>query len=172
MQKMFTFPQINRTQLISALWQIIIILALATIAGLISNGIQKQSIPIVGDFSIQSRMTTETGNSLTIPLADAEKLFNKKTGVFIDARSLDQFNAGHIKGALSLPWHEVDSYINNVLQIIKPTDAIITYCDGDTCNLSHDLALFLQDMGFKNVKVLVNGWSLWEKSGLPVENQG
>jgi rhodanese-related sulfurtransferase len=34
--------------------------------------------------------------------------------------------------------------------------------------LSHDLALFLKDLGFTRVKVLVNGWTLWKEKNLPV----
>ena len=52
---------------------------------------------------------------------------------------------------------------------LKPTDRIITYCDGETCNLSHDLALFLTEMGFQDVKVLVNGWTVWLDNNQPVE---
>jgi len=46
---------------------------------------------------------------------------------------------------------------------------IITYCDGENCDLSHELAIFLRDMGFPNVKVLVNGWTVWQEMNLPVE---
>ncbi len=82
---MLIFSKIKRIQLLPVLWQIPVILALATISGLISNGIQKQSMSIVGDFSIHGRMTTRSGNSLTISLFDAEKLFNEEAVVFIDA---------------------------------------------------------------------------------------
>ena len=45
---------------------------------------------------------------------------------------------------------------------------IITFCDGQSCRLSHELALFLREMGYENVRVLVNGWTLWQQAGLPV----
>ncbi len=166
---MHIFSKTNQIRQI--LWQVFAILACAIIFGFTSNMIQKQSLPLVGDWSTNGRMTTETGDSLTISLADAEKIFNKKSVIFIDARNNDQFRQGHIKGALSLPWHDVDTYINDILNNIQPTDAIIIYCDGETCSLSHDLALFLRDMGFENVKVLVNGWTLWKKKDLPVGKQ-
>jgi 3-mercaptopyruvate sulfurtransferase SseA len=46
---------------------------------------------------------------------------------------------------------------------------VITYCDGDSCNLSKDLALFMENLGFSKVLVLVNGWTLWQDAGLPIE---
>lgn len=47
---------------------------------------------------------------------------------------------------------------------------IVTYCDGETCELSHDLALFLRDAGFTNTRVLANGWTVWQQIGLPIES--
>ena len=49
--------------------------------------------------------------------------------------------------------------------------AVITYCDGETCELSMELAVFLRNAGYKNVKVLSNGWSVWKQDGLPVETE-
>ena len=51
-------------------------------------------------------------------------------------------------------------------------DTIITYCDGENCELSHDLAMYLKDMGFTNVRVLVNGWTVWQNAGLPTLKAG
>jgi 3-mercaptopyruvate sulfurtransferase SseA len=45
---------------------------------------------------------------------------------------------------------------------------VITYCDGESCNLSHELAVFLQDMGVEQVRMLFNGWTVWREAGLPV----
>jgi rhodanese-related sulfurtransferase len=44
---------------------------------------------------------------------------------------------------------------------------IITYCDGEACTLSIKLAKKLEEMGYENIRVLVNGWSLWRKHFLP-----
>jgi len=55
-----------------------------------------------------------------------------------------------------------------VTEDISPDTPIITYCDGEICELSHNLAIFLRDMGFRNVRILVNGWALWKEEGLPI----
>ncbi|MBW2000496.1 MAG: rhodanese-like domain-containing protein [Deltaproteobacteria bacterium] len=47
--------------------------------------------------------------------------------VFIDARSPEDFQRGHIKGGLNIPWQSFERYLN-VLQEEVPEDAwIITY---------------------------------------------
>ena len=90
--------------------------------------------------------------------------------MFIDARSLDDYVKGRIQGARSLPWQEVDSNFIGATQDLDLETRIVTYCDGETCELSHDLALFLRDAGFTNSRVLVNGWTVWQQAGLPVES--
>ena len=50
---------------------------------------------------------------------------------------------------------------------IDGSEMIITYCDGESCDLSHELALFLKEMGYDNVRILVNGWTVWQHAGLP-----
>jgi len=87
----------------------------------------------------------------------------------MDARDKNQFELGHIKGAKNLPWHSVDDYFMNIVQDLPNDKVIITYCDGESCDLSHNLALFLKKMGFNHVKILINGWSVWQEMNLPIE---
>lgn len=166
MQFLYSTRQIKRT-----LWQIPAILLLSIVVGLISNAVRKQHLPIIGDWSNKGRVVTESGDTLAIPFSEAVRYFKQKTAIFIDARDEEMFEEGHIQGAVNLPWHDVDNYFMDFVKDIRPTDRIIIYCDGETCNLSHDLALFLIDMGFLNTKVLVNGWTLWIDNNLPVEKE-
>ena len=87
----------------------------------------------------------------------------------MDARPLDEYTKGHIQGAISLPWHEAEQRVMDITADMANDAAIITYCDGDTCDLSKDLALFLENLGFTNIRVLVNGWTVWRHAGMPVE---
>ena len=96
-------------------------------------------------------------------------MFTNKAAVFMDARSKQEYDAGHIQGAISIPWHGVEHRFMEVADRIPSDRLIITYCEGETCALIKDLALFLKEMGYEKVHVLVNGWSLWKGAGLPVE---
>ena len=156
---------------VKTLWQIPAILAIALGMGLISNTLRHDSLQMVDDWSAEARITTATGEHLIISLSEAAKLFTEQAAVFIDARSDEDFRKGHIQGAKSLPWQDVDQRFIEIAENISPDATIITYCDGETCELSHDLALFLIDMGFKDVRVLVNGWSVWQETNLPVEKE-
>ena len=106
---------------------------------------------------------------MAITLDEAKVLQQSGGAVFMDARPLEEFTKGHIQGAKSLPWHEAEQQVMDVVADLSNDVVIITYCDGDSCNLSKDLALFLDNLGFSKVRILVNGWTVWQNGGLPVE---
>jgi rhodanese-related sulfurtransferase len=150
-----------------AAWQIPALVILSTVAALAVNAVRTDRLPLIGDFSVAARMTTATGERMDISLEEAEKLYFTHAAVFIDARSAEEYAQGHIRNARSLPWQEVDLNFMTVTADLEMTTPIITYCDGETCELSHDLALFLRDAGFTDTRVLVNGWTVWQQAGLP-----
>ena len=150
-------------------WQACAMFALSILLAFAINQLRSDRLPLVGDWSIKAKLRTANGDRLEISFEEAEKLFMEKSALFIDARSMDDYASGHILGARSLPWHDVDQRFIEVAEDISPDTLIITYCDGVTCELSCDLALFLLDMGFNNVRVLLDGWAVWLKSRLPVE---
>ena len=149
--------------------QAFFILFLAAIMGLAVNMIRSDSIPVIADWSKENRLTSDSGETLIIPVSLAKALFEKNEAVFMDARDKNQFEMGHIKGAKNLPWHAVDDYFMDIVQDLPNDTIIITYCDGESCDLSHELSLFLMKMGFNHVKVLVNGWTVWQEMNLPVQ---
>jgi rhodanese-related sulfurtransferase len=144
------------------------IFVISTVVALTVNQFRPQNIDIVGNWSLEARMTTADGDLMIISLEEAQKLYENQEAIFIDARPEEQYHEGHITGALCLPWQKVNDYFIEIAEQLDPHQPIISYCDGETCDLSHELTLFLIDMGFTNSRVLVNGWSLWIKAGLPI----
>ena len=106
---------------------------------------------------------------MVISLELATEQFESGSALFLDARPESQYLEGHIQGALNLPWQSVDHYFMEMADRIVGSETIITYCDGESWDLSHELALFLKEMEYANVRVLVNGWTVWQQAGLPVE---
>lgn len=144
------------------------LLIVSTLVALTANALRTERLPLLGDFSTAARVTTATGERMDINLEEAQGLYSTNEAVFFDARSGEDYARGHIRGARSLPWHEADFSFMAATADLELTTPIVTYCDGETCELSHDLALFLRDAGFTNTRVLVNGWALWQRAGLPV----
>lgn len=154
-----------------AVWQILALLMLAAIVGIGTNAWRNDGIPLVGDWSTAARFSDPAGERIAIPLERAVDRFEKGAALFLDARPPGQYLEGHIHGALNLPWQDVDSYFIELADRLSQAEMLITYCDGESCVLSHELALFLREMGYGNVLVLINGWTLWQQAGLPVEQE-
>ncbi len=158
--------------LIRAIWQMAWITTAACILAACVNLWRGNGIPLVGDWSEDSRFTDASGQSLVISLKDASLKYAENDAVFVDARPENEYAEGHIERALSLPWHEVNERFMEVAPDLEGGKTIICYCDGESCELSHDLALFLSDMGFEETRVLVNGWTKWRQAGLPIQTEG
>ncbi len=145
------------------------ILALASVIALSVNQFRPGGLPLVADWSPDAQLTLGSGDSLMISLDEAGMLFFDRSALFLDARSSDEYAEGHIEGAVNLPWDEFDEHFAPVMADISPETPLITYCDGEGCALSKELAMTLLAKGYNNVRVLVNGWTLWQEKRLPVE---
>ncbi len=158
--------------LTKAIWQAAGIIVLACFLAASVNLLRDSGIPFLGDWSADTRFTDDSGQSLVISLKEASRLYAENKAVFVDARPEYQYDRGRIKGAVSLPWQDADDRFLEVTDRLEGKETIITYCDGENCELSHELALFLSDMGFEDVRVLVNGWAKWRNAGLPTQGEG
>lgn len=86
--------------------------------------------------------------------------------VIVDAQVKGAFNAGHIPGAINLPWEEHFKSAGNLTR----TKPVIIYCACGQDEKSTDMAgQFISRFGYKNVKVLKGGWYKWLELGYPQE---
>lgn len=86
------------------------------------------------------------------------------TVILVDARPADEYAAGHIPGAQSMPVDNMEAHIDDL-----PRDReIIAYCRSAYCVLSDELAQILMERGFK-VRRLKDGILDWQASDLPIE---
>ena len=148
------------------------IFVLALFFAFLTNAIRPDGLPLRGDWSEEALQKKHLGEDLnTITLIEAFRAFQKGEAFFVDARSWEAFKLGHIKGALNLPGEEA-STSSQELEDFLPKDAdIITYCDMAACTLSSNLARLMKEMGYGNVRILVNGWSLWKDANYPIEKE-
>jgi rhodanese-related sulfurtransferase len=154
------------------IWQSGAIVLVGIAIGLLVNRVRPGRLPLVADWSPKAQLTTESGINLEIPLEDAEALFFARMALFIDARSPELYSEGRIQGAVNLPWDAFEATSPQVMVGVPHDTTIVTYCDGETCGLSKDLAFALLQEGYFNVRVLVNGWTLWQQGNMPVETSG
>ena len=102
-----------------------------------------------------------------IKLEQAYSLYNKGI-LFIDARDEGDFDAGHIKNSVNIPFDDFDNHKQKLDKISKDKPMVI-YCAGTECDLSHLLANLLFDKGYKQVYVFFGGWVEWQDAKYPTE---
>jgi|GEM_PF-1233280 len=105
---------------------------------------------------------------MALGLEQAFELYQGGMAVFVDARMPDEFAAGHIPGALNLPYDDLESHLD-VLSLLPENGLVVTYCDGSECELSLELADELSAMGFSQVRVFFGGWEQWLEADHDVE---
>lgn len=82
----------------------------------------------------------------------------------LDVRPEDEFNLGHLPGALCMPLEELDKHLSKL-----PKDQeIVAYCRGPYCILSFEAVAALRKRGYK-VRRLEDGYPEWKAAGLEVE---
>lgn len=97
------------------------------------------------------------------------KQFNKKlattqNAVLLDVRTAKEVSRSYIKGAVFLDFH--DTAFKTMLTRLNPEQPVFVYCAIGV--RSHDAAVMLQELGFKEVYDLKGGIINWKLAGLPV----
>ncbi|PKW05226.1 transcriptional regulator, ArsR family [Streptomyces sp. 1222.5] len=99
-------------------------------------------------------------------LTREELLERVKTGTatVIDVRPAEEYAAGHIPGALSVPLDQLDARLAELPADIE----IVAYCRGANSVLAHDAVRRLAERG-RRAKRLADGMLEWRLAALPVE---
>ncbi|HPC35971.1 MAG TPA: rhodanese-like domain-containing protein [Candidatus Marinimicrobia bacterium] len=130
---------------------------------------ESQKIPLFMKRKAQSNKETDLGISPVSELntEKARQFFTTGGTIFIDTREYEDYLAGHIAGAISIPFSE----FQNDPTIVEELDRglrIVTYCDGGECQSSIDMAVRLNEMGFEQVWFYFGGWNEWVEADLPI----
>jgi rhodanese-related sulfurtransferase len=87
---------------------------------------------------------------------------NRSDVVLVDVRPKEEFEAGHIDGAQSIPIGELEQRLAEL-----PADReIVAYCRGPFCAYAHDAVRRLRAAG-RSAQRLDVGWPEWRLAGLP-----
>ena len=104
-----------------------------------------------------------------LSLSDAYNLFLEPGVIFLDAREPEDFNSGHIKGAINLPFEEWDTYWPSVEPLLHKDIEIVAYCGGLDCEASLFLARELRQLGYSKCYTFFGGILKWQDEKLPLE---
>ncbi len=100
-------------------------------------------------------------------LLQVKRLHDAGTALFVDAREADEYAAGHIAGAINLPFDRASADPELLAALDDAGGPIVTYCGGGACELSLNLAWELVHAGQPRVLVYLGGYPEWEAAGYP-----
>lgn len=84
--------------------------------------------------------------------------------ILVDVRPEEEFSAGHIEGARSIPIVELERRLDEL-----PADReIVAYCRGPFCAYAHEAVRRLQESG-REARRLEDGWPEWRLAGQSVQ---
>lgn len=110
------------------------------------------------------RRYIEGGGGLE-PVSRAQLLVRAKRDdvVVLDVRPPDEFAAGHLPGAVSVPLEQLEQRLASL-----PRDGeIVAYCRGPYCLLAPRAVKLLREHGFRT-RQLQDGFPEWRLAGLPI----
>jgi len=114
---------------------------------------------------VQTYLTTKDALE---PVARNELLERVRDGLVtvLDVRPPEEFDAGHLPGALNIPLAELEDHLEELDQ----EHEVIAYCRGPHCILAFDAVSRLREKGFA-ARRLQDGFPEWKLAGLPVEQK-
>ena len=132
----------------------IIIVFISVLSALILNSVSEQQIPF-----IYHPYTFAQDRQLTID--DIKRIHKNKEALFIDARSVEEYQEGHIPDAINIPAGMGRTKKMEMLNQIPKDLQIIVYCEDSQCHMAERLAKGMQYLKFASVTVFEGGWKEW-----------
>lgn len=106
-------------------------------------------------------LTTITRDELKLALegANAPEL--------LEALPEKYYRHGHLPGARLFPHDRARELAFELLPDMNRL--IVVYCASETCENSHTAARILSELGYRDVRVYIEGKADWQAAGLPLE---
>jgi rhodanese-related sulfurtransferase/biotin operon repressor len=96
---------------------------------------------------------------------DLVKRLRRKDFVVLDVRPEEEYAAGHVPGAVSIPVAELRRRVKELPRNME----IVAYCRGPFCAFAPEAARYLHGKGYRT-RVLDGGLPDWQAAGLPTES--
>jgi rhodanese-related sulfurtransferase/DNA-binding MarR family transcriptional regulator len=114
---------------------------------------------------VEATRTAYLGDDQPEEVGREELLARAQAGevVVLDVRPAEEYAAGHIPGALSIP---VEELANRIAELPADTE-VVAYCRGEYCVLAHEAVRLLNARGRRAVR-LSDGMLEWRLADLPV----
>lgn len=108
------------------------------------------SLLLVPSFVLAGTLKEIDGKTLEAMMADGKPI------LLVDVREAEEFAAGHLRGAINLPYKTAKT---KVLSVLSRRDRIVFVCHGGP--MGHELGTLLAENNFPEVYNLIGGMKKW-----------
>jgi rhodanese-related sulfurtransferase len=106
------------------------------------------------------------GTFRVLNLEQMKRAVAEEKGLLADARTPDEYEAGHIPGAVNFYAMAPEDWVERIAEVPRDT-LVMIYCSNPHCPFGRTLAEFLGSFGFTNLLLFDDGWDAWSGAGLP-----
>jgi len=99
--------------------------------------------------------------------AATAKTLHERDAMFIDVRSKNWFDGGHISGAVNIPFTNFND--NSLARVVSKDQEIVFYCYGIHCDYSNTASNRAFIWGYQKVYYFMKGYPAWLDAGYPIE---
>ena len=156
----------------NAILQAVAIVVVSVVVGFAFNSFSRNGI---NPFRVPAKVPVTAGGAQAgaegiriIDLEETRRVVESGASV-IDARRKDEYDEGHIPGAILFDYYDMGTYRDQVLPLLSNEGEIMVYCSEATCDDSELLAKELYLLGFTKLLIFKGGFAEWSSAGLPVE---
>ena len=153
--------------------QIIFILSLAAFLGIMRSFFiddpeftlikQERVIEKINSYKVPEDMT----GPMLVNLEFSKYHFDVGSAIFIDARDPEDYELGHIRNSINIPYDYYEDY-EDVINGLDDSGIYIIYCSGEECSLSLGLAdILYNEKLIDKLLIFEGGWPQWRDAGYP-----
>jgi len=100
-----------------------------------------------------------------VDASEARALLEDAPPAVVDVREQDEWDEGHLPGAVHIPRGNLESRIENAVSDRSQT--VLVYCGGGS--RSAFAAKTLEELGYEDVRSLAGGFTDWKRNGFPFD---
>ena len=138
--------------------------------GIVANHLSPRGIPLLPRPAEEARSEAALplpAGLVAMSLEQARAAFDAQSALFLDARELQEYEQGHLPGALNLPPSDFEERFLDVADQVEAAASLVVYCDGIECSDAIETAERLLETGRTQVYVFEAGWKAWVSAGGP-----
>ncbi len=162
--------RVEKRDVIKLIRESIAIFLVSAIIGFFINMFHPKGYTFVGSAMFKDKQI------VMISSEEAKIKIDTGAAVIIDTRTTEEYNAGHIPGAVHVPGSPEslrEKRIKENFSLLGGQQELLLYCDGEACGSSSILSKRLLEMGYpRHIYIIENGMPEWQAKGYPVEKNG